>query len=72
MATTTTATTEPVALSLTDAAAQVGMSAYQLSDHCRRGTIRARKIGSRWSIAPTDLRDWYESLPTNQDDEAAR
>lgn len=70
MATTTTATTEPVALSLTDAAAQVGMSAYQLADHCRRGTIRARKIGSRWSIAPTDLRDWYESLPTNRDEDA--
>lgn len=68
MVATTTATTEPVALSLTDAAAQVGMSAYQLADHCRRGTIRARKIGSRWSIKPVDLRDWYESLPTNRDE----
>ena len=64
--------TEPVALSVDAAPALVGMSTYQLADHCRRGTIRARKIGSRWSIAPTDLRDWYESLPTNQDDEAAR
>lgn len=27
---------------------------------------------SRWSIAPADLRVWYESLPTNQDDEATR
>lgn len=58
--------TEPVALSVADAAALVGVSTYQLADHCRRGTIRARKIGSRWSIKPVDLRAWYESLPTNQ------
>ena len=64
------ATPEPVALSVADAAALVGVSAYQRSDHCRRGTIRARKIGSRWSIAPTDLRDWYDSLPSNQDEDA--
>ena len=64
--------TEPVALSVADAAALVGMSTYQLADHCRRGTIRARKNGARWSITPDDLRDWYESLPTNRDDEATR
>lgn len=64
------ATPEPVALSVADAAALVGVSTYQLSDHCRRGTIRARKIGSRWSITPGDLRDWYDSLPTNQDEDA--
>ena len=66
------ATPEPVALSVADAAALVGMSTYQLADHCRRGTVRARKNGSRWSITPDDLRDWYESLPANQDDEATR
>ena len=66
------ATPEPVALSVADAAALVGVSTYQLADHCRRGTIRARKIGSRWSITPGDLRDWYDSLPSNQDDEAIR
>lgn len=64
------ATPEPVALSVAAAAALVGVSAYQLADHCRRGTIRARKIGSRWSITPGDLRDWYESLPTNRDEDA--
>lgn len=62
--------TEPVALSVADAAALVGVSTYQLSDHCRRGTIRARKIGARWSITPGDLRDWYGSLPSNQDEDA--
>lgn len=64
------ATPEPVALSVADAAALVGVSTYQLADHCRRGTIRARKIGSRWSITPGDLRDWYDSLPVNQDEDA--
>lgn len=64
--------TERFAMSVAAAAEATGLSGYRIADLCRRGVIRARKVGAQWSIEPADLRAWYESLPTNQDEGATR
>ena len=60
--------TEKLALTVAEAADRVSISRDIISDHCRRSTLPARKIGSRWSIKTADLDEWYEQLPSNQGD----
>ena len=60
---------EPIALGVPAAADLLGVGRDVIRDHCNRGTLRARKIGARWSILRADLLAWYAAQPSNHADD---
>ncbi len=61
--------TEPIALGVPAAADLLGVGRDVIRDHCNRGTLKARKIGARWSILRADLLAWYAAQPSNHADD---
>ena len=66
---TTLMMTEPIALGVPAAADLLGVGRDVIRDHCNRGTLKARKIGARWSILRADLLAWYAAQPSNHADD---
>jgi len=54
---------EPLAVSLPDAAAMLGVSRRSVQRHVSAGTIRARRFGSRTIIEVESLKKYLASLP---------
>ena len=61
--------TEAIALGVPAAADLLGVGRDVIRDHCNRGTLKARKIGARWSILRADLLAWYAAQPSNHADD---
>ena len=59
----------PIAVNLREAETLTGISAYQLRDACRRGTLPSRKNGTKYLIRVADLDAWLDTLPSGADQE---
>lgn len=62
---------EPLAVSITEAARMAGIGRTSLYEEIGRGALPARKIGRRTVVRIDDLREWLDKLPTQSAAQAA-
>jgi len=67
--------TTPVAVGINQAAHMYGVSPDVIRQACKatetNGGVKARKLGTRWSIRIEDLEAWYTTRPTESEQAAS-
>lgn len=53
----------PVAYTLPQACAAVGISEKAIRSEIAKGNLRVHRFGRKILISPADLQEWFDSLP---------